>query len=299
MARLGNLQLSAFVLGVALVAAGCGQSDEIGEGVAVVEGSTPSATTADDGSDGASGSEGGGDRAGSDGEDGEDGAPSGNTDESASSSSRTEGGQQDGTLPGDAFDIGPPAESVLDVVGVRYDDVLNLRERPDPSSPIVDTAAPASTTPKIVSTGEGRLLSRSAWWRVTVGGDEAWANLRFLGMLGATDDAFDELAASIPSTSAPTVEEIIDDIAETRASGPEPTVELVTPIEGLDATGAQVTIDVLGIGDDAVKGERYLLTFGLTFDDPDATDREVVAYELVGALGTVICGRGVTGEACS
>jgi hypothetical protein len=283
----------ALLFAITAAATGCGQDDDAnGDGVAVVDGSGSS--TSSGGDDGGTGDD-------SDGGSGDDDDGTGDgSDGSTTSSSTSAGdpGDDDPSLPGDPFDIGPPAGSALDVVGVRYDDVLNFRERPDPSAPIVDTAAPESSTPEVVSEGGGRLLSRSAWWKVTVDGEEAWANFRFLGMLGATDDIIDELIADLPSTTAPTVDALVDDIAESRGSGPVPTVELVTPVEGLDAGGAQVTIDVLGIGDDALKGERILLTFDLVFDDPDASDREVEAYEVVGALRTIICGRGISGEAC-
>lgn len=284
------------LLALTALLAACGQGDDAdSDGVAVV-GST------DEG--GTEGENDGGEADGDDA-DADDGAEAGDgesSDDSSTSTSTPAAGpdeDDDASLPGDPFDIGPPAGDQLDVVGVRHDDVLNFRERPDASAPIVDTAAPASTTPRVVSSGEGRLLANSAWWKVTVDGQTAWANFRFLGMLGPTDDVFVDLADSLSSTSAPTVEELIEDIAASRASGPEPTVEMVTSIAGLDANGAEVTVDVLGIGDDAVKGERLLLTFDLTFDDPDAADREVEAYELVGAQRTVICSRGRTGDACS
>ena len=300
MASLRQSTLALLVVVLAVIAASCGEGDG-GDGVAIADGSAGADDSTDDGSTGGGT---GTDEAADDGSDEGGGAPIGDADTGGNEGSNTSTGDADQPgsgdtgLPGDPFDIGPPAGAELDVVGVRYDDVLNFRERPDPSAPIVDTAAPESTTPRVVSAGDGRLLTRSAWWRVTVGGEEAWANLRFLGMLGATDDVFDELADALPSTSAATVDELVEAIGESRASGPEPSVELVTPVEGLDADGAQVTIDVIGLGDDAVKGERILLTFDLTFDDPNASDREVVSYELVGASSTAICGRGLSGEAC-
>ncbi len=303
--RTSSLFVAVSVL--ALVAAGAltACADEGSTGVAVVDGTggdEPGSADGGDGgaegdsSDGADDDAGGGGAGASgpadtDGDNGDDASDVTATSAAASADDRS--------LPGEPFEIGPPAGERLDVVGVRHDDVLNFREGPSPSSPIVDTVAPQSVSPAITSSGEGRLLTRSAWWKVTVGGETAWANFRFLGTLGATDDVFDDLAAALPSTSAATVEALIDDIAQSRAGGPEPAVELVTPLSGLDADGAEVTVDVIGIGDDAVKGERFLLTFDLTFDDPDAADREVVSYELVGARRTVICGRGLTGDACT
>ncbi|MDH3683695.1 MAG: hypothetical protein OEV40_27555 [Acidimicrobiia bacterium] len=276
------------LVAVMLLAAGCG-SDDSGDGVAIVEpGRAGSGTTTPAG--------------GSDNDSGEasDSADDRANDDDPADPVDTGGpGADDADLPGEPFDIGPPAGSALDVVGVRYDDVLNFRTMPNPSAPIVDTVAPEASTAVIVSSGGGRLLTSSAWWEVTVDGQSAWANLRFLGMLGATDDILAELVAGLASTSAPTVDELIDAIADARADGPEPLVELVTPVEGLDADGAQVTIDVLGIGDDAVKGERLVLTFDLVFVDPDAAELEVEAYELVDAQRTVICGRGLTGQLCT
>ncbi len=197
------------------------------------------------------------------------------------------------TLAGEPFDIGPPIGQVLAVVGVAHDDVLNFRMGPDPSADLVDTVAPGATSPQIVSSGGGRLLPNAAWWQVTVDGQEAWANLAYLGMLGVSDDALDELLTAGPGETAPTIEAYVDALAASRAAGPEPRTELVTPVEGLDADGATVTVDVIGLGDDAVKGERYVLTFSITFDDPDDPSREPISYTLVGAERTVICGRGL------
>lgn len=284
--------LVAFVA-AALLTAGCGSEDQ-GDGVAIVEpGQAGSETSAPAG---------GADNDPGNGGEGTDDEPAAG-DESGDSNDNADPGAGSGAddvdLPGEPFDIGPRSGSTLDVVGVRYDDVLNFRTGPDPSAPIVDTVAPEASTPVVVSSGEGRLLASSVWWKVTVGGQPAWANFRFLGMLGVTDEVFDELDAALPSTSAPTAEALIEAIAASRADGPEPFVELVTPVEGLDAAGAQVTIDVLDLGDDAVKGERLVLTFELVFVDPDADQPEVEAYELVGAQRTVICGRGLSGQLCT
>lgn len=275
------------------LAAGCtDDGDESGEGIVITGGeATPTDTTTDtDTTDDATTDTDTDTDIGTDSTDGTD---------DDDTTIDTEPPATDDDLPGEPFDIGPPAGSQVDVVGVRYGDVLNFRVSPDPRAAIVDTVAPLATSPAVVSSGGGRLFTRSAWWEVTVGGEEAWANAAFLGMLGRTDDVFDEIEAVLPSTEAPTVEELGEAIGETRASGPVPRVELVTPVEGLDAAGAEVTIDVIGLGDDALKGERLRLTLDLLFDDADAADPEIVGYRLVGAMQTLICWRGVSDGLCA
>lgn len=189
----------------------------------------------------------------------------------------------------------PPAGQQLDVVGVIGTDVLNFRQRPDPSSPILATAPPATegvTPPLVVATGVGQNFGNEVWWQVTIDGTTAWANARFLGMLGVSANTFDELEAEMASLSAETIEELAEAIAATRSDGPIPVVVVVELI-GVDAPSSLATIDVIGIGDDAVRGERIHLNL-FNIRDIEAQEFIILGYEITDATSTAICGRGIT-----
>lgn len=189
----------------------------------------------------------------------------------------------------------PPAGIRLDIVGVVGTDVLNFRQRPDPSSPILATAPPATegvTSPLVVATGVGQNFGNEIWWQVTIDGATAWANARFLGMLGVSTNIFDELEADMASLSADSIEELAAAIAATRSDGPTPTA-VVVELLGVDAPSSLATIDVIGIGDDAVKGERIHLDL-FNIRDIDAQEFVILGYEITDATSTAICGRGIT-----
>lgn len=269
-ARLSILFLT---VGVLLVGA-CG-TDEAGEVTSVGGGSSTddetSTTEAEDGGDDADGET-------------DDGDGSATTE-------TTEAAQGEVVLDGEPFDIGPGEGDQLDVVGVAHDDELNFRQLPDPSSAIVDAVAPQASSPVVLSQGEGRLLTRSAWWHVTVDGQDAWANFTFLGMLGRTSDVYDELAEQLGVVEEDSLDDLVDAIAAVRGSdGPEPTVTYVTDPD-IGSGQQDVVIDIVGYGDDALKGERFTLTV------TDATSSGS-GVGLVGAEATIICSRGLSGDAC-
>lgn len=196
-------------------------------------------------------------------------------------------------IPGDFFDIGPREGERLDVVNVRFDDVLNFRALPDASAPILDTVAPRANSPEVISAGEGRLFENSAWWRVRVDGVDAWANFAFLGMLGRSQDLLTEVVGELGSDEAASIEALIEAIVVARSGGgPDLRVTLVSRIEELPNGSSQVTIDLDGLGDDAAKGDRLLLLVRGTEGDTDGGIR------LVGLTRNVICSRGVSDGLC-
>ncbi|MCP3992150.1 MAG: hypothetical protein GY724_23970 [Actinomycetia bacterium] len=267
-----SLALLSLVAALGLIASGCG--DDKGSADTSTD-TTDTGGTADSTSEDGQGS------------DDDDSDVSSTSSTETTSTSAADGGTastDDVPLPGDPFDIGPPAGEQLDVVSVGHDDVLNFRTRPEASAPIVDTVAPLSNTPAVLSSGEGRLFDSSAWWKVTVGGQEAWANFAFLGTLGRTDDILEDLEAGPASTEATTIEAIVTSVAASRSGGPEPRVTYMRPITSVGGGGMAATVDVVGLGDDAVKGERFVFMF----------ESVGTGYRLEGAERTVICGRGAT-----
>ncbi len=192
----------------------------------------------------------------------------------------------------------PARGTALDVVGVEGSDVLNFRLRPDPSSRVLATAAPALEgfpQKPIVATGVGQMFGTSLWWQVTIDGQTAWANQAFLGMLGVTSDIFTQLEATMPSLEAETIQALADAVAQARSGAPEATEAVVLELIGVDAPSSLATIDVIGIGDDAAKGERIFLDL-FNIRDIDATEFVILGYRITGATATDICGRGITAD---
>lgn len=216
----------------------------------------------------------------------------GDPDEADGTTTRATSTPVEDNLPGEPFFIGPARGEAMDVVGVRYNDVLNLRALPDPGADIVTTAAPLSAAPTLVSSGEGRLLTSAAWWEITADGEPVWANATFLGSLGPAGDVTDEL----PALEASSLSDLAEAVGATRGDGPEPLVVFATEPVAIDGNGGEATIDVIGLGDDAVKGERIDIRYDFIYDNPDADNREVVGYRLTSATATAICGRGVSSD---
>lgn len=195
----------------------------------------------------------------------------------------------------------PTRGTELDVIGVEGDDVLNFRLRPDATSRILATAAPALEgfpQKPIVGTGVGQSNGPTLWWQAEIDGEIAWASQEFLGMLGVTSDIFTQLQNDMPSLEADTIQELGDAIALARSGAPESTKAVVVEVIGVDAPSSLATIDVIGLGDDASKGERIFLNL-FNIRDIDATEFEILGYRITGATATDICGRGITaGDLC-
>jgi uncharacterized membrane protein len=69
----------------------------------------------------------------------------------------------------------PALPTLADVVGVAPGDVLNVREHPDASAPIIGTLAPDTAGVEVVD-----LDSTGRWARVNAGERAGWAAMRYL-----------------------------------------------------------------------------------------------------------------------
>lgn len=188
------------------------------------------------------------------------------------------------TIPGDVLDFGPRAGEVLMVIGVRYDDVLNLRVLPGPSQPIVGTLAPDFMD--LVARGETRQIPNALWIAATADGTDGWVNMSYVGYAGPTSD----LTASVvddlgeyPTASSMT--ELGSIVAESMASEDPASDVVVVVAESLGDLG-EVTYDIIGLGDDAVRGLRAHV-----FGEPVSDGFTLKAVEVM-----TICARGLTPE---
>mgnify|MGYP001546109058 CR=1 FL=1 len=192
------------------------------------------------------------------------------------------------SLPGEPIDIGPRAGDTLAVVGVAHDDVLNVRIAPGTDQPVVQELDPLSDD--VVALGKARALPASIRLEVAAVGGSGWASSSFLAYLGGTTDETAAIAETLGET--PAAETMLDlglMVAEALASD-EPPSRIVLSVAPTVGDLGEVTYDVIGIGDDAVRGFRLHV-----FCYPDAGGE---GFVLVSVEQTVLCGRGLAGELC-
>lgn len=192
-------------------------------------------------------------------------------------------------LPGDPFDFLVPADGeVVGVVGVAFDDILEVHSIPGENTPLVGELP--NLTDDAVGTGEGRALPNSIWWKVRWNGVEGWVGSSFMARLGATVD-FTSTLIELNGNSDPGGAEtmldfglLIADIVATEA--PPSRVRVVVPP---DTSGdvAEITVDVVNIGDDALTGYRLHI-----FADP--AEIADAGWVLNSVEARLLCSRGVT-----
>ncbi len=173
------------------------------------------------------------------------------------------------------------------VIGVEHDDVLNLRAAPGTDQPILAGLRP--TEADMIATGRSRLLRGVVWFELEAGGTVGWASASYLGYLGATDDLTSQIVGSGAIPVAGTMAELGRLVAEAvavDADGFSSRISMtVAPTVG---DLGEVTYDVVGLQDDALRGLR-LHVFGALTEGGDG-------FSLKSVEATALCGRGVTDE---
>jgi hypothetical protein len=192
-------------------------------------------------------------------------------------------------LPGEPFEGFAKDGDVLAVMGVAHDDKLNIREAPGTDQALLTRVGPLED--RLTATGRARALSRSIWYEVsTDDGITGWANSSFLGFVGAVDDATADFldGGELPVTE--TMQQMGELVAEAFAST-DPQSNVVQSVAPTVGDLAEVTYDVIGIGDDSVAGYRLHV-----FATPKGPSDE--GFTLKSIERTTFCGRGLAGELC-
>ncbi|MDH3249427.1 MAG: SH3 domain-containing protein [Acidimicrobiia bacterium] len=192
------------------------------------------------------------------------------------------------SLPGDPIDIGPQPGDVLAVVGVAHDDVLNVRFAPGTDQTVIEKLDPLASD--VVALGNARALPASIWFEVETDDGTGWASSSFLAYLGGTTDATADIVELLGEV--PVAETMLDlglVVAQALASD-EPPSRIVMSVAPTVGDLGEVTYDVVGIGDDAVRGFRLHV-----FATPDEGGE---GFVLKSVEQTVLCGRGLSGELC-
>lgn len=230
------------------------------------------------------GTDGGGDSSstassGSNGGDGSGGSTAGG------SGGTGTGGVADADLPGEAFDGFAAAGETMMVVGVAHDDDLNIRSIPGTDGDILATASP--TADNLVATGRARILPGSVWYEVTADGVTGWVASSFVAFAGFTDDATAEF---LDGGDPPQAETMVDmaDLVTARYASVEPPSTIIQTVAPTVGDLAEVTYDVVGIGDDGLAGYRLHL-----FATPGPNGE---TFTLKSIERTLLCSRGATAD---
>jgi hypothetical protein len=193
-----------------------------------------------------------------------------------------------GDLPGERIEIFPYEGAELAVVGVRHDDTLNVRAGPGTGFDVVTELRP--TAVGITATGHVRDLGSSFWTEVEVDATTGWVNVRFVSQLGSTEDITAQLRSAGPLPTGTSVLDVGMAVAQ-RAAGDAERPSIVVVIAPSAGDLGEVTIDVLGLPDDAQGGVR-LHVFVASEDGGDT-------YAVKSVEATSLCTRGVgDGGAC-
>jgi hypothetical protein len=191
----------------------------------------------------------------------------------------------DAALPGEGQDIYPYQGAKLAVVGVAADDTLKVRSGPGTEFNVVFELRP--TAMNATATGHNRSVPDAGWWsEIAVDGRTGWANTAFLLQPGQVDDI---TAALFPTPAErPTAESMAElgrTVARVRA-GDASEAEIVVVDGPRTGDVGEISVDIIGLGDDSTGGERLHI-----FAEP-GSDRRSFTVRSVEA--TTLCSRAVT-----
>lgn len=258
--------LTALLAGSMLVAA-CGDDDDVDTGAESTSETTSESTSTTT--------------------DGEDDTTTTTTD--GEDDTTTTGSSEPCAIEGERIEIFPYEDAELGVVGVEADDTLNVRNGPGVGCEVRFELDPLATG--VIATGHNRSLDGSGIWaEITSDGQRGWANVRFLSHLGRTDDITTEIAPT-PS-DRPTAETMLRlgrMIGEMRGSE-EPRSDIVVVDGPVVGDLGEITVDVIGLGDDAQGGERLHI-----FAEPGPGGE---SFTMRSVERTLLCTRGVSDGLC-
>ena len=182
-------------------------------------------------------------------------------------------------LPGEPYEFGPSAGAGLAVVGVTHDSALNVRDVPNGEivarldnvmdgvrDPVLvvrgantdEIVATLDLQQGIVATGNTRKLPTTIWHEVRLGDVVGWASGAYLAPLGASRDATAEVMEALGGLPmADTLQDLGLQVSDVFASSGE--VQSKTTVSsrpGVFEALGDITLDVLGLPDDAVRGYR-------------------------------------------
>ncbi|MCY4086166.1 MAG: hypothetical protein OXG37_04575 [Actinomycetia bacterium] len=161
------------------------------------------------------------------------------------------------SLPGDPYEFGPAAGDTLAVVGVAWNGTLDILDVP--GGEIVARLDPWG---EVVATGNTRKVSTAVWHEVRAGELTGWAGADFLAPLGWSRDMASQVVEKVGET--PIAETLLDlglIVAGVFVSEGEVPPRVVFSDRPAHAEAlSQITVDVLGLPDDSVRGHRIVVS---------------------------------------
>lgn len=185
-------------------------------------------------------------------------------------------------LPGEPVDYGPRAGQALAVVGVAAGRTLAVQALPGPGQSRSAALPPLATS--VVATGRARLVGSVVWDEVTAQGVRGWAEGSHLAVPAHATDLTAEVVERLGRR--PVAETMLDlGTAVARAYvSTEPPSTVVTSVAPTVGDLGEITMDVVGLGDDSVVALR-LHVFGTPGQG---------SFTLKSVEATSFCSRGVS-----
>jgi hypothetical protein len=186
------------------------------------------------------------------------------------------------SLPGTSYDRGPAAGQRLTVIGVPAGRTIPVQAAPGPGQPAVAAVAPLAKG--VIAAGPARLVSSSVWVQATVSGLSGWIDGAHVAATAANTDLTTDVIGRLGSR--PIAETMLDlgmTVARAYASSEPPSTITVVVAPVVSDLG-QITLDVVGLGDDSVAGQRLHVV------GTPGTE----SFTLLRVEGTAFCYRGVS-----
>ena len=190
------------------------------------------------------------------------------------------------TLPGTPTDLGPSAGDTLMVIGVRHDDVLNLRAAPGATQQILGTISPLEMGLK--AAGETRHLAGAFWTKVQLQGKTGWVHMGFVGYAGPVEDQTAGVVAELGGIPTAATMTALGELVAGTFESQDVTSKVVLVEPATTGDLAEIVYDVIGLADDSVRGARVHI-----FAEPVDGGFALKSVEVL-----VICGRGVSSGSC-
>ncbi len=214
-------------------------------------------------------------------DDGETSQDEGTADEDSESADPLD----DAELPGeDTATFYSEDGAVAQVFGVEADDVLHIRQLPDPEAETLDNAAPTS---ELTLTGRERDVDSGIWAEVETDDGVGWVNTAYLAFFADEQDRTAEFSEVPPAEDAQTLAEGVAQRAVGEGEGSEHLEQMLVRPGEADGTGIW-GIDVDGFRDDSVRGERWEVTI----------EQAEGGYEVTTVTSRTVCFRGAEDGLC-
>lgn len=190
-------------------------------------------------------------------------------------------------LPGERVEMFPYEGAKLAVVGVAADDTLHVRSGPGTEFDVVFDLDPMAMN--ATATGHNRSVGEGGFWsEISANGRTGWASTAFLLQPGQVHDI---TAALFPTPAdrpkARTMLELGQTVARLRA-GDDPEPDIVVVDQPAVGDLGEITVDIIGLGDDSIGGERLKI-----FAEPGPSDE---SFTVRTVEATTFCSRGVTDD---